>query len=115
MTSTPLSSMLMVLFASVIGSFGAVFLKLGAVRLTGIMSLLNWRLALGVGLYLGSSVAYALGIRHGQLSVLFPMVAVGYIWTLLWARLFFHERFTRTKLIGLSLVLVGVLLVGLGS
>ncbi len=107
--------MLMVLFASVIGSFGAVFLKLGAVRLTGIMSLLNWRLALGVGLYLGSSVAYALGIRHGQLSVLFPMVAVGYIWTLLWARLFFHERFTRTKLIGLSLVLVGVLLVGLGS
>lgn len=115
MTSTPLSSMLLVLFASVVGSFGAVFLKLGAVRLTGIMSLLNWRLALGVGLYLGSSVIYALGIRHGQLSVLFPMVAVGYIWTLLWARLFFHERFTRTKLMGLSLVLVGVLLVGLGS
>ncbi|MGA3260696.1 MAG: hypothetical protein ABSE35_17585 [Bryobacteraceae bacterium] len=115
MTSTPLSSMLLVLFASVVGSFGAVFLKLGAVRLTGLMSLLNWRLALGVGLYLGSSVFYGLGIRHGQLSVLFPMVAVGYIWTLLWARLFFRERFTRTKLLGLGLVLAGVVLVGLGS
>ena len=115
MTSTPLSSMLLVLFASVVGSFGAVFLKLGAVRLTGLMSLLNWRLALGVGLYLGSSVCYGLGIRHGQLSVLFPMVAVGYIWTLLWARLFFRERFTRTKLLGLGLVLAGVVLVGLGS
>jgi len=115
MTSTPLSSMLLVLFGSVVGSFGAVFLKLGAVRLTGIMSLLNWRLALGVGLYLASSVFYAFGIRHGQLSVLFPMVAVGYIWTLLWARLFFHERFTRSKLLGLGLVLGGVVLVGLGS
>jgi drug/metabolite transporter (DMT)-like permease len=43
------------------------------------------------------------------------MVAVGYIWTLLWARLFFHERFTRSKLLGLGLVLGGVVLVGLGS
>jgi drug/metabolite transporter (DMT)-like permease len=43
------------------------------------------------------------------------MVAVGYIWTLLWARLFFHERFTRNKLTGLALVLGGVVLVGLGS
>jgi drug/metabolite transporter (DMT)-like permease len=60
-------------------------------------------------------VFYAFGIRHGQLSVLFPMVAVGYIWTLLWARLFFHERFTRSKLLGLGLVLGGVVLVGLGS
>jgi drug/metabolite transporter (DMT)-like permease len=107
--------MLLVLVASVIGSFGAVFLKLGAVRLSGVMSLFNWRLALGVGLYMGSSVIYALGIRHGQLSVLFPMVAVGYIWTVLWARLFFHERFNRSKLVGLGLVLIGVLLVGLGS
>jgi drug/metabolite transporter (DMT)-like permease len=107
--------MLLVLFGSVVGSFGAVFLKLGAVRLTGIMSLLNWRLALGVALYLASSVFYAFGIRHGQLSVLFPMVAVGYIWTLLWARLFFHERFTRSKMLGLGLVLGGVVLVGLGS
>jgi len=115
MNSTPLSSILLVLFGSVIGSFGAVFLKLGAVRLTGVMSLLNWRLALGVGLYLGSSVFYALGIRHGQLSVLFPMVAVGYIWTLLWSRLFFHEQFTRSKVFGLGLVLAGVVLVGLGS
>ena len=115
MTSTPLSSMLLVLFASVVGSFGAVFLKLGAVRLTGLMSLLNWRLALGVGLYLGSSVFYGLGIRHGQLSVLFPMVAVGYIWTLLWSRLFFHEQFTRSKMLGLGMVLAGVVLVGLGS
>ena len=116
MNSTPLSSILLVLFGSVVGSFGAVFLKAGAVKLTGgFKSLLNWRLAVGVGLYLGSSVFYGLGIRHGQLSVLFPMVAAGYIWTILWSRLFFHEQFTRSKILGLGLVLGGVVLVGLGS
>jgi drug/metabolite transporter (DMT)-like permease len=114
-SGTPLSSMALVLFGSVVGSFGAVFLKLGAVRLTGFWSLLNWRLVLGVGLYLGSSVFYGMGIRHGQLSVLFPMVSVGYVWTLLWARLFFREQFTRPKVMGLGLVLLGCCLVGLGS
>jgi len=116
-TSTPFSSILLVFGASVVGSFGAVFLKLGAVRTTngGILSFLNIQLAFGVALYLGSSVFYGLGIRHGQLSVLYPMVSLGYVWTLLWSRLFFQEQFTRQKLAGLALVLLGVCFVGLGS
>ena len=95
--------MLLVFAASVIGSFGAVFLKLGAARLDGtILSFVNSRLVLGVALFLGSSVFYALGIRGGQLSVLYPMVSLGYIWTLLWSRLFFNEPFTREKFVGLG-------------
>jgi drug/metabolite transporter (DMT)-like permease len=43
------------------------------------------------------------------------MVALGYVWALLWARLFFDERFTRQKQAGLGLVLIGVVCVGLGS
>lgn len=109
-------SMLLVFTASVVGSFGAVFLKLGAAQLTkSILSFLNWRLALGVALFLGSSVFYALGIKGGQLSVLYPMVSLGYIWTLLWSRLFFKEALTKQKFLGLGLILVGVFLVGLGS
>lgn len=116
MNSTPLSSILLVLAGSVVGSFGAVFLKLGAARITGnLLTFFNRPLALGVFLYLASSVFYGAGIRHGQLSVLYPMVALGYVWTLLWARIFFQEQFTRQKLVGLSLVLLGVFFVGLGS
>jgi undecaprenyl phosphate-alpha-L-ara4N flippase subunit ArnE len=60
-------------------------------------------------------VFYALGIRGGQLSVLFPMVSLGYIFAILWARLFFKEAFTRQKFLGLALILLGVFFVGLGS
>ncbi|HTS30551.1 MAG TPA: EamA family transporter [Bryobacteraceae bacterium] len=116
MTPGLLTSMLLVFAASVVGSFGAVFLKLGAHNLTkSLLSFLNPKLVFGVALFLGSSVFYALGIRGGQLSVLYPMVSLGYIWTLLWSRLFFQEPLTRQKFLGLGLILVGVFFVGLGS
>jgi uncharacterized membrane protein len=108
--------MALVFLASVIGSFGAVFLKMGSARLNGSMvSFLNSRLIVGVALYLGSSVFYAAGIKGGQLSVLYPMVSLGYIWTLAWSRLFFNEALTREKFMGLGLILLGVCFVGMGS
>ena len=111
-----MKSMLLVFTASLVGSFGAVFLKKGAARLDGtILSFVNGELALGVSLFLGSSVFYALGIRGGQLSVLYPMVSLGYLWTLLWSRLFFKEALTATKFLGLGLILLGVCFVGMGS
>lgn len=111
-----MKSMLLVFTASLVGSFGAVFLKKGAARLDGsILSFLNGELFMGVSLFLGSSVFYALGIRGGQLSVLYPMVSLGYLWTLLWARLFFNEPLTAVKFLGLGLILLGVCFVGMGS
>ena len=116
MTPTLVRSALLVLGASVVGSFGAAFLKLGAGKVgKNLLSFLDWRLALGVFLYLGSSVFYAFGIRGGQLSILYPLVSLGYVWTMLWARIFFQERFTRQKLAGLTLILIGVTLVGMGA
>ena len=114
--TTPLSSMALVLAASFIGSFGAVFLKSGAAQLRGsIWNLVNARLAAGVALFLLSSYFFVRGIRHGELSVLYPMVSLGYMWTLLWSKLFFHEPFTRGKFFGLFLILTGVFFVGMGS
>jgi drug/metabolite transporter (DMT)-like permease len=115
---TPLlqRSMLLVFCAAVVGSFGSVFLKLGALRLSrDVWSFFNSRLVLGVGLYLASSVIYAMGIRGGQVSVLYPLVSLGYIFTLVWSKLFFNEPITRYKVTGLCLILVGVFLVGVGA
>ena len=114
---TPLSSILWIFFASFIGSFGAVFLKWGAGRLKFELRALvtNWRLGTGIGLYLLSFIFYYLGLQHGELSVLFPMVSFGYIWTLLWSRLFFGEPFTPRKITGIVLVLAGISILRLGS
>ena len=106
----------LVLFGSVIGSFGAVFLKMGSAKLKdGFWRILNLQLATGVALFLLSSVFFILGIRQGELSVLYPMVSLGSVWTLFWSRLFFREAFTREKFFGVGLILLGVFFLGLGS
>jgi drug/metabolite transporter (DMT)-like permease len=111
-----LRSMLLVFAASVVGSFGAVFLKFGSATVSGsLLSFVNRNLIIGVTLYLGSSVFYGLGLKGGEVSVLYPMVSLGYIWTMVWSRIFFKETFTKQKCLGLGLVLLGVVFVGLGS
>ena len=116
MTSTPLSSILLVLFGSLIGSIGMVFLKKASAHLhQGFLHIISVNAAAGVTLFLISSLFYLKAISHGQLSVLYPMVSLSYVWAQLWARLFFHEPFTREKFFGLGLVLAGALFVGLGS
>ena len=115
--TTPFSSMVLVWGASILGSFAAVSLKSGANRLSsGILQVfLSWRIGLGVVLFLLSSLLFVAGLKHGSLTVLYPLVSLGYVWTLLWSRLFFHERFNRSKLLGLLLILIGVFCIGLGN
>jgi multidrug transporter EmrE-like cation transporter len=109
--------MLLVFLAAFLGSFGAVFLKSGAGKLHRSLKtlILNWRLGVGVGFYLISSFFFVLGLRRGELTVLYPMVSLGYVWTLLWSRLFFKESMTRNKFLGIGLVLVGIVLLNLGN
>ncbi len=117
MNNTPWSSVAWVLGASFFGSFGALFLKIGAGKLgKSIASVItNWRLMLGVGFYLFSSVLFVLGVRKGELSVLYPMVSLGSVWTLFWSRLVLGEPLTRPKFIALGMILCGIALLGLGT
>ena len=114
---TPVSSMLLVLVASVIGSLGAVGLKYGAgrLRLHWRSVLFNHHLAIGIALFLLSSYFFVLGVREGELTILYPMVSLGYVWTLVWSRLFFAEPFTRNKFIGLGMILSGIVFLNLGN
>jgi multidrug transporter EmrE-like cation transporter len=115
--TTPISSMVWVCAGAFIGSFGAVGLKAGAKRLERNLAavLVNWRLAAGIAAYLLSAIFFVFGLRQGELSVLYPMVSLGYLWTMLWSRVFFGEPLTREKIFGLALILAGVTLLGLGS
>jgi multidrug transporter EmrE-like cation transporter len=109
--------MAFVLGGSVIGSFGAVFLKSGALALRRPWSSIffNWRLGVGIGAYMLSSIFFLKGVSNGELSVLYPMVSLGYICTLAWSRLFFQENITRVKLVGVAMILAGIVFLAQGK
>jgi drug/metabolite transporter (DMT)-like permease len=115
--STPTSSILLVFAASFVGSIGAAFLKSGAEHLhREVRSLLtNWRLAVGILFFVASSLLYIKGIKVGELTVLYPMVSLGYVWTMFWSRLFFREPLTGGKFLGLSLIGLGIVFLALGN
>ena len=114
--TTPVTSIALVTFGSFIGSFSALGLKAGAKRLESLRSLFtNWPLMAGIAGYLLSSVFFIIGLKNGELSILFPMVSTGYVWTMVWSRLFFKEPFTPGKFVGLALILAGCVLLGLGT
>jgi len=102
--------MALVVAGSFIGSFGAVLLKAGAHRLSRSIAavMANWRLGLGVLLYGLSSVFFVLANTKGELTILYPLVSLGYLFTLVWAKLFFNEPLTKFKFLGIGLILVGV-------
>ena len=112
---TPFESILLVFAASVIGSIAAVLLKAGANQLRS--GWRDWigRIGAGVGLFLISSVFYVKGLQNGSLTVLYPMVSLGYVWTLIWSRIFFGKLFNRHKVVGLGLVVLGVFFISLGN
>ena len=116
MVATPFSSILLVLSASVIGSFGAVFLKLGAEPMkNGLKYIFNLKLLFGIALFVGSSVPFIMGVRHGELSVLYPMVSAGYVCTMFWSKLFFGEQITRGKIAALCLIVAGIVCISAGG
>lgn len=51
-------------------------------------------------------------LRHLDLSVVLPMTALTYVWTLVIGRVFLGERLTSRKVGGVGLVIVGVVLIG---
>lgn len=116
--TTPASSMLLVLLASVLGSFASVLLKAGANHLHRDRDRLQraaLRLGGGVALFGSSSVVYAAAVTKGSLTVLYPIVSMSYVWTLLWGRLFFHEKINRLKVCGVTLILAGVFSIASGA
>ena len=115
--NTPLSSVLLVLFATFIGAFGALFLKYGANTMTRQrkLSFLNLRLLFGLFLYGLSSIFFLIALKNGELSVLYPLTSLSYIWISLLSIKMLHEKMNLYKWLGIAAILVGVSMIGLGS
>lgn len=102
---------LAVLAMTLIGALGAFFLKAGMDRVSGPVSLVkNPRIWLGGCFYLAGAALNILLLRVLDYSLLYPLTAVTYVWSMLLSAAFLGERMTRRKLAGVAAILAGALI-----
>jgi multidrug transporter EmrE-like cation transporter len=98
-----------------IGAAAQIFFKLGAnsiARPTPIEILSNPSLLLGYALYAISTMLLVLSLRKGQLSILYPIISLTYVWVTLLSMLIFKETLNPFKALGLMIVVAGVAVLG---
>jgi len=107
----------LVITATLIGAFGPILLKKASSRkLSSVSSLMkNYHLMGGVTLYGIGTLLFIPALKGGDLSVLYPIVALTYIWVSLLSVKFLGERMNRMKWVGIFLIIFGVSFIGIGS
>lgn len=102
---------LAVLVMTLCGALGALFFKRAAQKSRGFLALLAVP-----QLYIGGCF-YAVGaglnivlLHVWEYSVVYPMTAITYVWTMVLSNRILGERLTRNKLLGVFLVLCGVVI-----
>lgn len=100
----------LVAFCSIIGAFGQIFIKLGMdiFQFDFIRLITNWQLGLGMFLYLVSFVLYSYAIKNGDLSILYPIIALSYIWVMVLALWVLKEPVNSYNIIGAFVIVFGV-------
>lgn len=117
MMATALWAIALVLFSQIIGAFGPIYLKRSSkdfgLNFKGIFQ--NYNLLFGVFFYGVATLMFIPALQGGELSVLYPMVSTVYIWVSLLSIKMLQEKMTPYKWAGVSIIILGVVLIGLGS
>jgi multidrug transporter EmrE-like cation transporter len=69
-------------------------------------------LIIGYTLHGGNAALLILALRDGQLSVLYPIYALSYVWVNMLSMYFFGEMLNVWKTLGIVLVIAGVAMIG---
>ena len=94
---------------TLIGSLGAYFFKLSSTNSKKIISLFfTPTFYLGATLYVLSAILNILLLKVIDYTVLYPMTAITYIWSLALSNRLLGEEINKQKLIGVLLICAGV-------
>jgi drug/metabolite transporter (DMT)-like permease len=115
---TAAGSILLVVICTIIGAAAQILLRHGAAQLHGaalIDQLKNWELLAGYACLAANTALLVLALRKGELSVLYPIIALTYVWVTVLSPMFFGDVINVYKVLGVALIVLGVSLIGSGS
>jgi len=110
---------MLVVFCTFLGAVAQILMKMGAdytkahPGLAGMIT--NPVLIAGYGLYGVVTVLIVVAFKDGELSILYPILSLSYLWVAALSFFIFHDTLNADKLIGVAVIVCGVGVLGRGA
>jgi multidrug transporter EmrE-like cation transporter len=110
-------SIILVCACTILGTLAQVLMKTGMdhFKLEPMALLTNLPLVAGYVLYGVNTVMLVMALREGELSVLYPILALTYVWVTLVSYIRLHEPPNIYKNLGVMAIIAGVIVISRGS
>jgi multidrug transporter EmrE-like cation transporter len=107
-------SIILVFACTIVGTLAQLLMKSGMehFRLDPVALITNVPLIAGYALYGVNTVMLVMALREGELSVLYPIIALTYVWVTLASYIRLHEPPNVYKNIGVTAIILGVIVIG---
>jgi len=105
----------LVFICTILGAAAQILMKNGVnhmTRLSLVQAMQNPPLMAGYCLQGINTLLLMLALRDGELSMLYPIIALTYVWTMMLSTYFFGEQITLLKLAGIIAIVGGVTVLG---
>jgi len=110
-----LSSLLLAFLCTFFMATGQILWKISADNNSGIWIFLSLYGILGTLSYLVALIPFTYALKILDLSVIFPVVAINYVWIAIASSYFLNELMNSYKWLGIFAIIIGVSFVGRGS
>lgn len=107
--------LLLVVLGSLLGSIGNIFIKKGTQNHALLQLWKSPKIWWGLIFFVFSTALYLVILPFVELSFVYPLSSMTYIWTTFLSLKFLGEKMNLWKWLGLAGIILGIILIGVGS
>jgi drug/metabolite transporter (DMT)-like permease len=110
-------SILLVCSCTLISAAAQILMKIGvthfSLNLVGMLT--NVPLIAGYSLYGVFTLMMVMALREGELSLIYPIISLSYVWVTVLSYFIFRDHINLFKLVGITAIMGGVTMLGKGG
>ncbi len=112
---TRYKAIITVITCTLLTAIAQVLLKYATTRMSSVPIYANIPLIAGLVTYAFASVLLIIALRNADLSLIYPFIALSFIWVALLSIFLFNEHVSLANTLGIISVIIGVSLIGRGG
>ncbi len=109
-------AIILVITCTLLTSIGQVLMKYSTTGMDSILhAITSIPLIIGLIIYAIASVLLIISLKNADLSLVYPFIALSFVWVSLLSIILFNEYISLINWLGISAIILGVSLIGRGA